>query len=80
MQPTFVAQDVGKAAAFDVLHDDERSTIFFTLVEDSHDVLVVQTGNDLGLALEPRNELSVLRELFVQDLDSDGTVQQGVTS
>ena len=72
---TFIAKDLGQALTIDVLHDDERRTFVFALVEHADDVLVVQACNDLGLLAEALDERFVLGERLVQNLDCDRTIQ-----
>ncbi len=64
-----VAHDVAQRAAGHVLHDEVGDLAVGALVEDRHDVAVVELGRGLGLALEALGERGVVAEAVVHDLD-----------
>ena len=72
----FGPQDVGQAAALDVLHHDEVRALLLAPVVDRHDVRVVQVGGALRLTAEPLDEARIGGELREQHLDGDGAVEQ----
>ena len=78
VQRALGADDLGEAAALDVLHDDEVGAALLAPVVDGHDVGVVEVGRGLRLAAEPLDEGRVLGVLGEQDLDRDGPVEQQV--
>src|SRR5690606_21721471 len=62
----------GERAPLDELHDDEeRSVLELAEVVELDRVRVRELDDRLGLAVEARDELRVLRELGVQRLDRD---------
>ena len=69
------ADQVGEAAALDVLHHDEVGAVLLAPVVDADDVGVVEVGGGLGLAPEPGHEVGVVGVLGEQDLDRDRPVE-----
>ncbi len=76
MQCTLGAEDLGEAAALDILHDDEVGAPFLAPVVDAHDVGVVEVGGRLRLASEPLHEARVIGELVEEHLDGNRSIEQ----
>ena len=76
MEVALGGQDVGQAAALDVLHDDEVGVLVGAPVVHRHHARVVQVGRRLGLTTEPGHEGRLGRVLGEQDLDRDRTIQE----
>jgi hypothetical protein len=64
-----VAHQVAQRAAGNVLHHQVGDLAVGALVEDGHDVTMVQLGGCLRLALEALGERLVVTEAVVHDLD-----------
>ena len=71
-------EDLLQRPAFHVAHHEVRAALELAKVVDRDDVGVFQPGDDLGLALEPRQEVRFGRQRLVQDLDGYVTIQFGV--
>src|SRR5712691_8724115 len=69
-----------QVAAIDQFHDDERRTRFGVLahVEDGDDVRVAQAGGGARLTPKALEEFRVFGKLRVEQLDGDGSVEEGV--
>ena len=74
--PAQLVDDLGEAAALDVLHRVERHAPLGADGEDRHDVVVVQAGGGLGLELEPLELAGVERRGHGQDLQRHAAVQR----
>ena len=66
--------------AFDVLHHQVVDTVLMTDIVNDTDMRMVQTGNDLGFALEALFSSGIVRELRRENLDRDGTFEPCVAS
>ena len=66
---------VGQRRSFDQLHHERRRTLGSFQAVDRRDVEMAQRSEDLCLALEPREPLTVGGERFRQDFDRDRPVQ-----
>ena len=58
----------------DVLHHEVVAAVGLAGVDDADDVVVRELGGDLGLAVEPLDELPIARRVVAQDLDGDDPV------
>ena len=76
MERAVGTNDLGEAAAFDVLHDDVVRADFLAPVVDADDVRMVQVRRSLGLAADPLDERRVGRVLGEQHLDGDRPVEE----
>ena len=74
--PAELVDDLGEAAALDVLHRVERHAPLGADGEDRHDVVVVQAGGGLGLELEPLELAGVERRGHGEDLQRHAAVQR----
>ena len=61
--------------ALDELHHQRGDAPTFFEPVDARDVRMVQRGEGLGFAREPRQAVGIMRERFGQDLDRDVTIQ-----
>ena len=75
-RPLFEA--FGERRAVDELHDERLDAAALFEAEDRGDVGMVELGEELGFALEPRQALLVRGEFGRQDLDRDLAVEPGV--
>ena len=76
LSPSQFLDDLGQAAALDVLHRVERHAPLGADGEDRHDVVVVQAGGRLGLELEPLELAGVERRGHGEDLQRHPAVQR----
>ena len=77
-QRAVLPQDVAQGAARHVLHGQVDQPVVLALVVHGDDVAVRQPSGGLGLALEPRDEGLVVREVGMHDLEGDDPVQAQV--
>ena len=68
-------QPLGEVVALDELHDEGAHAARLLEAVDRGDVGVLELGEDLRLALEPREAFGVLGEGLGQDLDRDLALQ-----
>jgi hypothetical protein len=61
-----------------VLHDQEKSAVFFTDVVEGAYVLVVQAGNGTGLSLKSFPSFGIIRKVRGKNFDGDDAVETGV--
>src|SRR6185503_908101 len=60
----------------EVLHDDVRPAVLVRVdVDHAHDVRALQPGRGARLALEPRDDVSLLRQVAVEHLDRDALIE-----
>jgi hypothetical protein len=65
-------EDGGERLTRHQLHDEERAALFFAVVEDVCDALVVDQRGVTRLRTEPLEKARVAQVLILQDLDRDG--------
>ena len=68
----------GQILALDKLHDERADITRLLEPVDDRDVGVVQRGQGLGFALEPREAIRVGGERLGEDLDRDVAIEPGV--
>ena len=69
---------VSKGRPLDQLQYQRASIVSLFETVDSRNVRMVQTGEDLGLSLEPSESVRVSRERLGEDLECDSSVELGV--
>jgi hypothetical protein len=69
------ADPLPQAFAFEELHGRVHDAVFGAEIEDGQDVRMREGGDGLGLALEPRERLGILRGRLGEDLDRYDAVQ-----
>ncbi len=72
------AQQLSGVGALDVVHRDPQLPFVFAAVVDADDVLVVETGGQVGLPVEALAELEVAGQVAGQDLQGVAAGQPGV--
>ena len=80
MQRACGPKDLGKAAAVDVLHDNEVGVVVLAPVVHGHDAGVIEVGRGLSFSAESFDEGRFGRELREQNLDGDRSVQKHISS
>ena len=73
-----VGADLIETPAFDELHRQEVDAAVFLNREQGHDVWVIEPGDGLRLALEPRETLRISGCFGGQDLQGDIAFEPGV--
>jgi hypothetical protein len=76
-QRTFV-EPLAQRFPVEVLHHQVRRAVSVADVVEGADVRVVQRGDALRLAIEPRLELGIVGQPSRQDLDGDGALEPRV--
>src|SRR5215510_14575848 len=71
---------IGESRAVDQLQYERMDTIGFLEPINRGDVRMIQRGEELRLALEPRQKIRIEREGCRQDFQRDISIESGVTS
>ena len=77
-EPAGALEQLLQVLALDVLEDDVLTALVLATVDDRDDVRMAELGNRACLAAEALDVLLVRRELLVEDLDRDDSVEQPV--
>ncbi len=77
-QPPRPLNQLLEVLALDVLEDDVLTALVLATVDHRDDVRMAELGNRACLAAEALDVLLVRRELLVEDLDRDDSVEQPV--
>ena len=73
-----LAQQFGRVGPLDVVHRDPQLPLVFAAVVDADDVLVVQAGGQVGLAIETLAKFRILGQIAGQDLQGVAAGQPGM--
>src|SRR5262245_28150934 len=74
-----ISHTLPQRGALNQFRGDEPRPILFADFEDGHNVGMIQRGSGFCLELKPRYPLRIMREMCMQNLQRNCSVQPGVT-